>query len=434
MRFSEQVKIEIEKFSGSSEEYMERAAFWIKNINSLYEDSAANLEESRKKELEALQSLLNEGVITLGEYEVRMAEVNAKFDSNMTSLSNVHKETLREISSFNSAQLSGSEEFFDEFLSIIGQNIEEEQKYHAKASEMQKDFVDSSGEQYKRLRSEWIRNSEEMQDTIVKMGELFSDENQMYLNHYASLIQTTIASGGELTAEQKFFLSEILNAYDAMPSELQEAVENMFSSMNLTFDENKNVMYTNGEGVAQKILDGYQSLDLRTKLYTDAKGAGAAIMDGLAAGLKSKTEYLKKTTGEVVGVIDTETRKKYEIYSPSRLAKRRSGQIVEGYAIGLKDNAKLIENASKYVTRIPEEEMNKLSRRAQAAGAMTLPTVSPQANRTQSVDMDAFASVMVKALKDAGLTVQMDAKTVGYLTAPAVGKQLGFDAKRGKRN
>ena len=434
MRFSEQVKIEIEKFSGSSEEYMERAAFWIKNINSLYEDSAANLEESRKKELEALQSLLNEGVITLGEYEVRMAEVNAKFDSNMTSLSNVHKETLREISSFNSAQLSGSEEFFDEFLSIIGQNIEEEQKYHAKASEMQKDFVDSSGEQYKRLRSEWIRNSEEMQDTIVKMGELFSDENQMYLNHYASLIQTTIESGGELTAEQKFFLSEILNAYDAMPSELQEAVENMFSSMNLTFDENKNVMYTNGEGVAQKILDGYQSLDLRTKLYTDAKGAGAAIMDGLAAGLKSKTEYLKKTTGEVVGVIDTETRKKYEIYSPSRLAKRRSGQIVEGYAIGLKDNAKLIENASKYVTRIPEEEMNKLSRRAQAAGAMTLPTVSPQANRTQSVDMDAFASVMVKALKDAGLTVQMDAKTVGYLTAPAVGKQLGFDAKRGKRN
>ena len=80
------------------------------------------------------------------------------------------------------------------------------------------------------------------------------------------------------------------------------------------------------------------------------------------------------------------------------------------------------------------EEMQKLSLRAQAAGAMTLPAVPPQASRTQPADMDAFAAVMVKALKDAGLTVQMDAKTVGYLTAPAVGKQLGFDAKRGKRN
>ena len=233
-----------------------------------------------------------------------------------------------------------------------------------------------------------------------------------------------------MTDEQKFFLSEILNAYDAMPTELQKSVENMFASINLTFDENKNVMYTNGEGAAQKILDGYQSLDLRKKMYIDAQDA----ILGLAEGLKSKMEYLRNTAGEVIGVIDKGTRKKYEIRSPSRLMRRLGGQITEGFALGLKDNGDMVENASKFVMRIPDEEMQKLSLRAQAAGAMTLPAVPPQASRTQPADMDAFAAVMVKALKDAGLTVQMDAKTVGYLTAPAVGKQLGFDAKRGKRN
>lgn len=434
LRFSEQVKMEIENFSGSSEEYMERASFWIKNINSLYEDSAANLKDSQQKELEALQSLLNEGVITLGEYEVRVAEVNAKFDANMTSLSNIHKDTLEQISSFNSSHLEGSKEFFDEFMNIVGQNVEAEQKYYAAMSDSQKERMATNAEYNQYMRSEWSRTSQAMQDTVVKMGELFDDENQMYLNHYAALIRTTVESGGELTDEQKFFLSEILNAYDAMPSELQEAVQNMFSSMNLTFDENKNVMYTNGEGVAQKILDGYQNLDLRTKMYTDAKGTGMAVIDGLLDGLKGKLEPLKKTTGEVIGVIDKVTKKKYEIRSPSRLMRRLGGYITEGFALGLKDNDRMVENASKLVARIPEEEMNKLSRRAQAAGAMTLPMVSPQAARAQSVDMNAFASVMVKALKDAGLTVQMDAKTVGYLTAPAVGKQLGFDAKRGKRN
>ena len=221
-----------------------------------------------------------------------------------------------------------------------------------------------------------------------------------------------------------------LSVWDRLPDDMKAKMQETVEALGYGLDDEGNLVKEGADGLMQIIIDRFGNHTYVNNAYS----AGAAIMDGLAAGLKSKTEYLKKTTGEVVGVIDTETRKKYEIYSPSRLAKRRSGQIVEGYAIGLKDNAKLIENASKYVMRIPEEEMNKLSRRAQAAGAMTLPMVSPQAARAQSVDMNAFASVMVKALKDAGLTVQMDAKTVGYLTAPAVGKQLGFDAKRGKRN
>ena len=308
-----------------------------------------------------------------------------------------------------------------------------------------------NNEEYVSIRK---KLSESEQETANQMAELLSEENQVYLEHYLGMISTTLEQGGELTNAQKGQITALISTYDVLPDEMKKRVEDALAGIGITFDKNGKVLYTDAEGTAREIIAGWESSQLEEHLSVDpvlqlqidminrrrpemqkaAEEAGMAVVDGLLIGLGSKFEALQKKSGEVIGVIDTVTKKKYEIRSPSRLMRRLGGYITEGFALGLKDNDTMVENASKLVTRIPEEEMNKLSRRAQAAGAMTLPTASPQAARAQSIDMNAFASVMVKALKDAGLTVQMDAKTVGYLTAPAVGKQLGFDAKRGKRN
>ena len=79
---------------------------------------------------------------------------------------------------------------------------------------------------------------------------------------------------------------------------------------------------------------------------------------------------------------------------------------------------------------IPEDAAEKLSMRASIADSH--PTRTIEIGQTVSgTDMQTFAMLMVQAFHASGLTVQMDAKTVGYLTASAVGKQLGFNAKRG---
>lgn len=424
----------IQAQSGSAEKYAENAKQWLADAQSLYESSAEAIREAQGREMLALEDMLDGGAITQEEYQKRIEEIVKKYETQLEDVAGVYSETAGKITDGYTQTSGKAKEFFDELLKLSQKNLSDEMAYQSRRKKIQDNATTTDTNYYRGLNFLREENERRQEEVAKQMAALLTEENQVYLEHYLGMISTTLEQGGELTDAQKEQITALISTYDVLPDEMKKRVEDALEGVGITFKENGDVMYTNAEGTAREIIAGWESANIQRELYTNGKTAGSAVIDGINAGMKAKFETLKNTSDEVIGIIDTVTRKKYEIYSPSRLAKRRSGQIMEGYAIGLKDNAKLIENASKLVTRIPEEEMNKLSRRAQASGAMTLPMVSPQANRTQSVDMDAFASVMVKALKDAGLTVQMDAKTVGYLTAPAVGKQLGFDAKRGKRN
>lgn len=413
--------------SRSAEKYAENAKQWLADAQSLYESSAEKIREAQGKELLALDQMLKSGTITYEEYEARIREVTRKYNAQLEDIADVYSETAGKITDGYTQTSGKAKEFFDGLYELGKKHLKNEAEL---SSESLKLAEDSTGLAQELQRKE-VKYRTEIKD---EMAALLTEENQIYLEHYLGMISTTLEQGGELTDAQKEQITALISTYDVLPDEMKKRVEDALAGVGITFKKNGEVLYTDAEGTAREIIAGWEAANIQRELYTDGKNAGSAVIDGINAGMKAKFETLKNTSDEVIGVIDKVTKKKYEIRSPSRLMRRLGGYITEGFALGLKDNDRMVENASKLVTRIPEEEMNKLSRRAQAAGAMTLPTVSPQANRTQSVDMDAFASVMVKALKDAGLTVQMDAKTVGYLTAPAVGKQLGFDAKRGKRN
>ena len=433
-RYMTRVEAMIQAQSGSAEKYAENAKQWLADAQSLYESSAVAIREAQEKEMSALEDMLDSGAITMEEYSAGIEEVMRKYENQLEDAAEVYHKTTGKIADGYTQTGGKAKEFFDELYELEKEALKNEKDFaieHGKYTAMGYQDVQMYDTELQKIEQEYRDRKGEL---VNQIAALLSEENQIYLEHYLGMITTTLEQGNELTDAQKEQIALLISTYDLLEPEMQSRVKAALEGVGITFNENGDVLYTNAEGTAREVIAGWEAANIERALYTDGKNAGSAVMRGLNDGMKANFETLKNTSGEVIGIIDTVTRKKYEIRSPSRLMRRLGGQITEGFALSLKDNGDMVENASKFVMRIPDEEMQKLSLRAQAAGAMTLPAVPPQASRTQPADMDAFAAVMVKALKDAGLTVQMDAKTVGYLTAPAVGKQLGFDAKRGKRN
>lgn len=424
--YQKRISASVKAFDGSVREYTEKAKEWYATENSLYEERIAGIKEWETTQIESLES----ANLSQEEYEKRFAEITKEVAEKEKEAANEHKQTTAIIID---EQVKRSDS--------LNKLLDETKKYNEKDRALKLDqeifrrawYEEDYDTQQKILSEHEDFNKEQSvidEEYNSQLLKLLDERTQIELEGWLSSIQTARENGIELTATQEENLMMFLSIWDRLPDDMKTKMQETVEALGYGLDDEGNLVKEGADGLMQIIIDRFGNRTYVNNAYS----AGAAIMDGLVAGLRSKMSILQKESGEVIGVIDTVTKKKYEIRSPSRLMRRLGGYITEGFALGLKDNDTMVENASKLVTRIPEEEMNKLSRRAQAAGAMTLPTASPQAARAQSIDMNAFASVMVKALKDAGLTVQMDAKTVGYLTAPAVGKQLGFDAKRGKRN
>ena len=201
-------------------------------------------------------------------------------------------------------------------------------------------------------------------------------------------------------------------------------MEEVVKQMGYGLDDDGNLVYTAANGLVTTVCDAFGN----TKVTNSAYASGQNAVNSLAAGIKSRKTYLYNTAGEVVGVIDTATKNKLEIRSPSRVMRRSGQNAGDSLALGLEDEKERVEQASCVLAGIPAAEAEKLAMRANMS--IAYPSAAHAGSSVVNSDIQDVAIAFVQALVSAGLSVNMDAKTVGYLTAEHVGKKLGFDSRR----
>lgn len=451
-QYQTRVSALIKSQSESPQQYAEEAKQWLADTKALYDESAEKIAQAESNQMSVLDQMLASGTITLEEYERKVDDVHKKYKNQLTESAKVSNNTMGEIADGYLKSSKDVSKFFDDLNALNKQSLENEKEYQQKRASLLGEGAQVTKDNAQQLdiyNREKLRNQN---DVATQFAELLDEENSKYLEHYLSMISVTLEQGGELTKNQKEQITALISTFDVLEPETQEKVKSAFEAIGITFDKSGKVMYTDAAGTARKIIKGWEAAQIKTMMLTNlddamlaqideinrrrpemqaaAEKAGASVVDGLADGLKSKMEVLRNATGEVTGVIDKTTRHKLEVRSPSHLMRRHGKDTGKGLALGLLDEKADVEKASKILVGIPADDAKKLSMRASIANSY--PTRAMQAGQTVSgADMKTFAVLMVQAFAASGLTVQMDSKTVGYLTAAAVGKQLGFNAKRG---
>ena len=171
------------------------------------------------------------------------------------------------------------------------------------------------------------------------LSEIDAETTKSFLSMQAQVIN----SGGVIDEESRKNIDTILSAFEGLPEELdeegREALDGLINGLEDQIPELNNASNMTTDEIIKV---------LRKKLVTDRPGQaiGAAITDGLIAGLKSKNAAIRSGVGAVANLVTSAAKKAFGIKSPSRLFKNEIGkQLVAGLALGISDYSYMAEDA-----------------------------------------------------------------------------------------
>ena len=180
-------------------------------------------------------------------------------------------------------------------------------------------------------------------DVVSNYANALSEIDAETTKSFLSMQAQVINSGGVIDEESRKNIDTILSAFEGLPEELdeegREALDGLINGLEDQIPELKNASNMTTDEIIKV---------LRKKLVTDRPGQaiGAAITDGLIAGLKSKNAAIRSGVGAVANLVTSAAKKAFGIKSPSRLFKNEIGkQLVAGLALGISDYSYMAEDA-----------------------------------------------------------------------------------------
>ncbi len=421
-KYQKRVTASVKAFEGSAKEYSEKAKEWYATENSLYKERIQAIKDWESAQIESIEA----ANLSQEDYEKRIKEVSDVVAAKEREASEEHKKTTDIIIS---GQMDRSQSL-DAFLKKTEEYNKKKNLLTAVQREMEKaqqqedyDRYDELLQKYGAMLDENLKLEDEFNTDLSKT---LDERTQVEIGAWLGSIQVAHENGIALTEEQEQNLALFLGVWDRLPDDMKSKMQETVEAIGYGLDDQGNLVKTSANGLTTIIRNEFGS----KPFYDSMRYAGQNVIDGFRKGMEDRLSNLKGSASMLTGAVQTTMKKDLQIFSPSRVTRKLGGQTGEGFALGLLDETAEVEKASKMLIGIPEDAAEKLSMRASIADSH--PTRTIEIGQTVSgTDMQTFAMLMVQAFHASGLTVQMDAKTVGYLTASAVGKQLGFNAKRG---
>ena len=309
---------------------------------SLVGEAKAAFDESNK----AAEDFYNNEIIRIDNYYKARNEID----------SDAHKDALKSAKKDYDERMKANKKYYSDAV----KNVE-------KSSDKWLDATQKQWDNVKAARSEAevaLAGAEIIEETTGTLGKLsvalaegigaFDDFVSNYANalseidaettkSFLSMQAQVINSGGVIDEESRKNIDTILSAFEGLPEELDEegrkALDGLINGLEDQIPELKNSSNMTTDEIIKV---------LRKKLVTDKPGQaiGAAITDGLIAGLKSKNAAIRSGVGAVANLVTNAAKKAFGIKSPSRLFKNEIGkQLVAGLALGISDYSYMAEDA-----------------------------------------------------------------------------------------
>lgn len=352
---TQQATTNAQAFQGSLEEYKVQSQEWINTAIQQRDATLQLIQDGTTQEI----ALLNQ---KYGE------QANMQNEAYATEYNNIIAQQQQKIDAANQEVASVAQVYANGYLERASQNdgfyakiqeynakLEEENNRHNSAIQGIEDNALLT--QYNKNASkedENYRHKEEMKDIWNEMYKNMSEEQENELGVWLAQVAQTEMYGGQIDDKTRELVGSILESYESMPKDTQEAMKNAMSPMLEEMKKSEPSLFAKAQGIA----------------------------DGILSRLK----------------------KSFDIHSPSKKTRNIFRDVMKGSELGLEDEEK---NIYKQVQKISKGILSKFN-----ASTLCEKMKTAVDFETQKLSASLTTQATLKANKDNVKTVNNDNGTV----------------------
>lgn len=245
-------------------------------------------------------------------YKVKAEQINKQRDDEIASYDATLASTIDLITQKQLITAGGYEAFKQQFIDYNNEMYELENSTHEQRLTSSKTASDNA---ISIAFEEWVSRKKINDD----FSSDFLETNQEVISAYLATVQQTIDSGGQLSDEQVTMCLEILAAYETLPAGSKKAFGDTIES----------------------IRTEISSYDISV----ESQKIGSDYIEGIKIGIENTIHKISEAGKKVAQKLISATRSKEGIDSgsPSKKGKLIGRDYDEGIAIGVNDNANLVE-------------------------------------------------------------------------------------------
>lgn len=292
---TQQATANAESFKGSLEEYKIQSQEWINTAIQQRDTTLKIIQDGTTQEI----ALLNQkyGKNANMQNEAYAKEYNNIIAQQQEKINLANQEVGKVTQAYANGYLERNKQndSFYTKLQEYNAKIEQENIRHNGTIES----IEENGllTQYNKntaKSNETYRHKEEMKDIWDDMYKNMSDQQEKELGTWLAMVAQTEMYGGKIDDETKELVNSILESYDSMPKETQEAMKNAMEPM-LTEMENKEPsLFAKASSIADGILSRLkQAFDINSP-SKKTKKIFEYVMEGAEVGLDKKEKSLYK--------------------------------------------------------------------------------------------------------------------------------------------
>lgn len=292
---SQQATTNAEKFSGSLEEYKIQAQEWIKTA-----------EEQKNKTIEIIQSGTTEQIALLNqryttEESKRTEEYQKEYNDIMEQQQKKVDAANSEVAKINGIYANGYLERAtqnDGFYAVMqeyNQKVEDEENRHnSRIQEIENNRYGSVHTNRVQIRSENNIHQKELKEIWNKMYKDMDESQEKQLGTWLALVAQTEMHGEKIDEETQKIVDSIIDSYDSMPKETQEAMKNAMQPMLDEMEESEPSLFAKASSIAEGVLGRLKkSFDIHSP-SRKTRDIFQNVMKGAELGLEDEESRLYK--------------------------------------------------------------------------------------------------------------------------------------------
>lgn len=381
---AQQAEQNAQSFQGSLEEYKINSQEWINTAQQQAEAEIALINERTTQEIALLQQRYGEKA-TL-ENEEYAKEYNKAIEQKDKLIAQANEQVAKVNSAYAEGYLERSkqESNWYDTLKTYTDKQETLQENHNKKIQQIKDgelwYVTNKNQA---IQSENDTFAFHQQDTWNQMYKNMDENQQKQLGIWLAMVAQTEMYGGEIDDETKNLVDSILDSYDSMPEETQEAMKNAMEPMLTEMQKKEPTLFAKASNIADGILSRLKkSFDIHSP-SKETRKIFQHVMEGAEVGLDKKEKSLYKDIDRIAeGVLKRFKGK--DLYNKMQSAvdfetQRLSANLTNQQIINtqLEDNRQatlqsiddnkeiVVNNTTKLDSKVIARETNKVNARRQ---------------------------------------------------------------------
>ena len=256
---SQQAIQNAETFNGSLEEYKVSSQNWIKTAQEQAQKEIQIINEQTTQEVALLQQRYGQKATM--DNEAYANEYNKIIENKNNKIAEANDEVakINEVYANGYLQRASENEGFYTKLQEYNTKVEEENTRHNGAIEsIENNALLTQANKNSAKSQEQYRHQEEMKDIWNEMYKNMSDEQENELGTWLAMVAQTELYGGQIDNKTEEIVNNIIESYDSMPEETQEAMKNAMSPMLDEMEKSEPSLFAKASSIANGIISRLQ--------------------------------------------------------------------------------------------------------------------------------------------------------------------------------